>query len=132
MTHDPRFDQAADPYQRPFAVEVGESRDGVAVIILYGEMDMAAIRAFRSGVEQAVGDREIRTLILDMAQVPFMDSSMLRELLRLNQELRQRGAWPVLAALQSPVRRLLDLTRTAELFRLADSREAALQRATGG
>jgi len=132
VTDDPHFDETGAPIARPFTVEVGEPRDGVALIVLEGEMDMAAIRAFRSGVEAAIGDREIRTLILDMAEVPFMDSSMLRELLRLNQELRQRGAWPVLAGLQSPVRRLLDLTRTAELFRLAETREAALRRATGG
>ena len=130
MSDDPRFDETADAL-RPFTIEVGEARDGVALIILQGEMDMAAIRTFRSGVEDAIGDRDIRTLIIDMSEVPFMDSSMLRELLRLNQELRQQGAWPVLAGLQGPVRRLLDLTRTAELFRLADSPEAALERAAG-
>ena len=117
---------------RPFTAQVGERREGLAVLVLDGEMDMAAIRAFRAGVEDAIDDRDLRTLVLDMAGVPFMDSSMLRELLRLNQELRQQGAWPVLAGLQDPVRRLLDLTRTAELFRLADTRETALQRARGG
>jgi anti-anti-sigma factor len=116
---------------RPFTAEVGEPRDAVAVLVLRGEMDMAAIRAFRAGVEAALGDREVRMLVLDMEEVPFMDSSMLRELLRLNQELRQQGAWPVLAALQGAVRRLLDLTRTAELFRLAESRQAAVERAGG-
>ena len=120
------------PVPRPFTVTVGDSAEGVAVLVLEGEMDMAGIRAFRAGVEEALGDREIRTLILDMSEVPFMDSSMLRELLRVNQELRQQGAWPVLAGLQGPVRRLLDLTRTAELFRLAEGREVALRRATGG
>ncbi len=117
---------------RPFSARAGEGTDGVAVLVLEGEMDMAGIRAFRAGVDAAVGDRDIRALVLDMAEVPFMDSSMLRELLRLNQELRQRGAWPVLAGLQGPVRRLLDLTRTAELFRLAETREAAVTRASGG
>jgi len=120
------------PFPRPFTVEVGEAPEGVGLLILEGEMDMAAIRAFRAGVEEALGDREVRALVLDMAEVPFMDSSMLRELLRLNQELRQQGAWPVLVALQGPVRRLLDLTRTAELFRLSDTREGAVRRASGG
>jgi len=122
---------AAARVPRPFTAQVGERREGLAVLVLDGEMDMAAIRAFRAGVEAAIGDRDLRTLVLDMSGVAFMDSSMLRELLRLNQELRQQGAWPVLAGLQGPVRRLLDLTRTAELFRLADSREAALARSGG-
>ena len=128
--HSPHADTG--PLPRPFSVAVGESPDGVAVLVLEGEMDMAGIRAFRAGVDEALGDREVRTVILDMSEVPFMDSSMLRELLRLNQELRQQGAWPVLAGLQPSVRRLLDLTRTTELFRLADGRESALRRATGG
>ena len=126
---EPDSPETSGPLPRPFTAEVLEAPEGAAVLVLDGEMDMAAIRAFRAGVEEAMGERDVRTLVLDMAEVTFMDSSMLRELLRLNQELRQQGAWPVLAGLQSPVRRLLDLTRTAELFRLADSREAALERA---
>lgn len=132
MDERPQDPAAEDALPRPFRAQAGEAPEGAALLVLEGEMDMAGIRAFRSGVDAALGDRDVRTVVLDMAEVTFMDSSMLRELLRLNQELRQRGAWPVLVALQGPVRRLLDLTRTAELFRLADSREAALRRATGG
>ncbi len=132
MSDDSASNDPRTPVPRPFKVQVGEAPEPAALLTLEGEMDMAAIRAFRAGVEQAMGDRDVRTLVLDMRGVPFMDSSMLRELLRLNQELRQQGAWPVLAGLQDPVRRLLDLTRTAELFRLADSPEAALARAGGG
>ncbi len=132
MSDDLASNDPRTPVPRPFTVQVGEAPEPAALLTLEGEMDMAAIRAFRAGVEQAMGDRDVRTLVLDMRGVPFMDSSMLRELLRLNQELRQQGAWPVLAGLQDPVRRLLDLTRTAELFRLADSPEAALARAGGG
>ena len=131
MSDVPEHPEPVARIPRPFTAEVGETREGLAVLVLHGEMDMAAIRPFRAGVEAAIGDRSLRTLVLDMAEVPFLDSSMLRELLRLNQELRQQGAWPVLAGLQGPVRRLLDLTRTAELFRLADSREAALARSGG-
>ncbi len=131
MSDDPASNDPGTPVPRPFKVQVGDVPDPAALLTLDGEMDMAGIRAFREGVEQAIGDRDVRTLVLDMRGVSFMDSSMLRELLRLNQELRQQGAWPVLAGLQGPVRRLLDLTRTAELFRLAESPEAALERASG-
>ncbi len=132
MSDDPAITEPGTPVPRPFKADVGSAPESAALLTLEGEMDMAAIRAFRAGVEEAMGDRDVRTLVLDMRGVAFMDSSMLRELLRLNQELRQQGAWPVLAGLQGPVRRLLDLTRTAELFRLAESREAALERAGGG
>jgi anti-anti-sigma factor len=131
VSDDPASNDPGSPFPRPFKVHVEDVPDPAALLTLDGEMDMAGIRAFREGVEQAMGDRDVRTLVLDMRGVSFMDSSMLRELLRLNQELRQQGAWPVLAGLQGPVRRLLDLTRTAELFRLAESPEAALERASG-
>lgn len=131
MSDDSAINDPGTPVPRPFKVQVGDVPDPAALLTLDGEMDMAGIRAFREGVEEAMGDRDVRTLVLDMRGVSFMDSSMLRELLRLNQELRQQGAWPVLAGLQAPVRRLLDLTRTAELFRLAETPEAALERASG-
>ena len=85
MSDEPTTPETTDPLPRPFTVRVLEAPEDVAVLVLDGEMDMAAIRAFRSGVEEAIGDREVRTLILDMADVTFLDSSMLRELLRLHQ-----------------------------------------------
>ena len=106
-----------------FNVEVVPAPDGVTVVALSGELDMAATPFVRSRVDEAAGTR---ALVLDLAAVTFVDSSMLKELLRAHSQLSHRGGLLVLAAVQSAVQRLLELTRTSELLHLAATREEAL------
>ena len=81
------------------------------------------LRALRSHVDEAAGGRGV---VLDLSGATFVDSSMLKELLRASAELARYETRLVLAGIPPAVRRLLDLTRTAELFTLADDRDAAL------
>jgi anti-anti-sigma factor len=104
------------------AVAVPET-PGAALLVLSGEFDLAAASLFRERVI-AAGNREgVRTVVLDLAEVAFMDSSMLKELLRAHAEMPGRL---VLAGLQPAVARLLELTRTAAFFRIAPDRASGL------
>lgn len=98
---------------------------GCALIALAGELDLSSAAEFRGAVGSAAADGTSR-VVLDLTEVTFLDSSMLKELLRANAELGQADQRLVLVSPQPPVQRLLDLTRTAELFELADDRAAAL------
>jgi anti-sigma B factor antagonist len=111
-----------------FAIEPLPASEGVAVIALRGELDMAAAAAIRSHVDRASGGRG---LVLDLAEVTFVDSSILKELLRAATELDRYETRLVLAGVPPAVQRLLDLTRTAELFTIAPDRAAALRLAAG-
>jgi anti-anti-sigma factor len=95
----------------------------VALIELAGELDIAATSALRSYVDEAA-DR--RGLVLDLSGATFVDSSMLKELLRASAELDRYETRLVLAGISPAVRRVLELTRTTDLFTLADDRAAAL------
>jgi anti-anti-sigma factor len=95
----------------------------VAVVELAGELDMAATGEVRSRIDEAA-DR--RALVLDMAGATFLDSSMLKELLRANDELGRYDTRLVLAGVAPAVRRVLELTCTTDLFTIADDRTAAL------
>ena len=97
--------------------------DGVASLVLRGELDMAAAPELRARVDAAAG---ARALLIDLAEATFVDSAVLKELLRADSELARHDTRLVLVAIAAPVRRLLDLTRTAELFTLAPDRETAL------
>jgi anti-anti-sigma factor len=99
--------------------------DGVALIALAGELDLSSAGDFRAALEAALADGAER-VVLDLDEVAFVDSSMLKELLRANAELSEQGRKLVLVAPQPAVRRLLDLTRTAEMFTVADDRAAGL------
>jgi anti-anti-sigma factor len=84
---------------------------------------MAATGEVRSRIDEAA-DR--RALVLDMAGATFLDSSMLKELLRANDELGRYDTRLVLAGVAPAVRRVLELTCTTDLFTIADDRTAAL------
>src|SRR4051794_29143258 len=97
---------------------------GTGVIALEGELDLAAAPELRKRLDEFEG----RTLVLDFARATFIDSAVLKELLRGRVELAERGVRLVLAGVPVPVRRLMDLTRTSELFEDAPDVEAALKR----
>ena len=66
--------------------------------------------------------------MLDLSRTSFIDSAVLKELLRARAELAERDIRLVLAGVPPPVRRLLDLTRTSELFEDAADVDEAVRR----
>jgi anti-anti-sigma factor len=103
-------------------------RDGATgVLKLEGELDLAAAPALRERIDEFDG----ASLVLDFQRVTFIDSAVLKELLRARAELADRGMRLVLAGVPDPVRRLLDLTRTSELFEDAPDVDTALRRLNG-
>jgi anti-anti-sigma factor len=111
-----------------YSIAKREAPAGVSVIVLRGELDMAAAPLLRARVnEQRAG----HGVVIDLADTTFIDSAVLKELLRARAELAARDGRLVLAAIPRPVRRLLDLTRTAELFEEAPDAAAAIRRLSG-
>jgi anti-anti-sigma factor len=107
---------------RPPAAYTIRLRDDAPVLVLEGEPDIASAPELRRHVDEFSGD----ALVLDLKRTTFIDSAVLKELLRARVELAERGVRLVLAGVPAPVRRLMDLTRTSELFEHAGSVEAAL------
>ena len=107
-----------------FRVTVGDAPDGVTLLILAGELDIAATAALRGHVDSAAGARAV---VLDLSGATFVDSSMLKELLRASAELSRYGTALVLMQVPPVVQRLLSLTRTDGLFTTAADREEALR-----
>jgi anti-anti-sigma factor len=106
----------------PAAYTIREASAGV--LGLEGELDIAAAPELRKRVDEAAGD----SLVLDFGRVTFIDSAVLKELLRARVELAERGIRLILAAVRPPVQRLMDLTRTSELFEEAPDVDEALKR----
>lgn len=118
----PTVDSSGIRPPRAYAIEAGPPQGGVAVVRLAGELDMAATDELRALFGPPPG---ASAMVLDLADVTFIDSAVLKELLRARDELGASGIQFVLAGVGGAVRRLLDLTRTTELFETApDSAEA--------
>jgi anti-anti-sigma factor len=111
-----------------YTVEELPSADGVATLVLSGELDMAAAPKVRERVDAAAGRR---ALVIDLGDATFIDSAVLKELLRANAELARQDTRLVLASIAPPVRRLLELTRTSALFDVAGDRHEAVRRFEG-
>lgn len=110
-----------------FAIAERPAAAGIAVLALRGELDLSAAPRLRARIAQAATGR---ALVIDLRRVTFLDSAILKELLRARGELVADDVRLVLAGAPKQVRRLLDLTRTAELFDQADDVETALTRLT--
>lgn len=100
--------------------------DDVVVLAFAGELDLAMHERFHALVDEVVAENP-RLVVADLSEAEFMDSTMLRELLRAHSSLTEAGARLVVAGSQAPVRRLLELTGTDDLLTLAQTREQALQ-----
>ncbi|QMU77111.1 STAS domain-containing protein [Streptacidiphilus sp. PB12-B1b] len=83
--------------------------DDRAVVSLTGELDVDTAVALQHQLAALVLQGR-KHVVLDLAQVPFMDSSGLNSILRARSETQRYDGNLLLAAPGSAVRRLLDLT----------------------
>jgi anti-sigma B factor antagonist len=111
-----------------YVIEASATPDGAVVLTMEGEFDLASAPTIREHLAAARAGGP-SAVVLDMAEVTFLDSSALRELLRAEAALRTAGAPLILAALRPAVARLLELTRTTGLLTSAPTVEEALRRA---
>ncbi len=121
----PRVDAQGIRPPDAYAIELRDAGGGVTVVVLEGELDLAAVPELREQLTEAARGAD-RGVVLDMAEVTFVDSSALRELLRAHSGLRDAGRELVLAGVGPAVARLFELTRTTGMLHLAPTVDAAL------
>lgn len=92
-----------------------QDHDGVRVLRLAGELDLSTADLLRG----AVGDHE-GPLVLDLAEVAFIDSSGVRALVDVS-----AGRVVGIHAPSEAVQRMLELTRLADRFPRVASLDAA-------
>jgi len=93
------------------------TESGVAVIALRGEIDLAASPALRTLLREKSADR-CPALILDFAEVDYIDSSGLATLVEYCREARAFGGGFGLAALKPRVRTVFEIVRLHEFLPL--------------
>jgi anti-anti-sigma factor len=108
-----------------YVIEERIAADGILVLVLEGEFDLAAVPSLQEQLD-AARERAERGIVLDFAAVTFVDSSGLRELLRARNACRDEGKGFALASLQPAVTRLLELTGVTKAIPSAPTLERAV------
>jgi anti-sigma B factor antagonist len=109
-----------------FEVSIDEHAEGYSVIAVRGEMDLHTAPKFQYAIERAAGNEGVGAVVVDMAEVTFMDSSALSALMRSKDTLGQQGVSLRLAAPSGAVERIFSVTGFQDYFDIFSSREAAI------
>lgn len=108
-----------------FAVSVGESGQGRAVVTVRGELDLATADRLWMELEPLLGSHGL--VVLDGTGISFLDSSGLRVLLQAGKRATAESAAFRLVAPQPAVQRVLELAGASGHLEIRDSVPAALE-----
>src|SRR5262245_45976578 len=89
-----------------------DGSDGDVLLQIAGEVDLGSAAAFRAGLHDAI-ETARGVVILDMAEVTFMDSAGIEQLVRAREDA---GGRLRVSALHPSVQRVLEMTALLEWF----------------
>src|SRR5207248_3127925 len=98
----------------------------VMVAAVRGEIDLHNSPQLRSELLSMLGRSTPRKLVLNLSQVPYMDSSAVAVLVEMLQNLRMTGGRVLLTNLQPRVKGLLEIARLSSIFVICKDEEEAL------
>ncbi|MBD2103796.1 STAS domain-containing protein [Leptolyngbya sp. FACHB-261] len=88
-----------------------------------GRIDTTSATELQKQLDAVVSERDV-TLLVDMAEVEFLDSSGLVTLVTGLKQARQMGNRLVLCSLKGPVRLIFEITQMDRVFEIFENCEA--------
>ena len=101
--------------------------DGVVIISFKGRLDGSVASFLREEIDR-ISSQEIKSVIFDLADTDFMDSSGLALVVSAYKRMRSYGGMLVLVNLSKNVRYLMELSRLDRVFMICDNQEQALEK----
>jgi anti-anti-sigma factor len=95
------------------------AQDDVTVLTLSGELDLASTPILERELA-AVESAGAKRIVIDLAEVGFMDSSGLQALLRARERAAEEGVELALRRGPHQVQRVFELTKTIDAFSFVD------------
>ncbi|MGV9560665.1 STAS domain-containing protein [Streptomyces sp. NPDC003401] len=111
--------------QNPLSVEVTLPREDVALVTVEGYLDLDTATEFQAHLANQLHHGR-RHFLLDLSEVPFMDSSGMNIILRVYQEARELPGSVHVIDPTPAVRRVLDLTGVSITVPISDKVDDAL------
>ncbi len=97
------------------------------MIVVRGEVDLHNSPALRTEILKHLADPAVRRLVLNLAAVPYMDSSGIAVFVEALQKLRRVGGKVCLTDLQPRVKGLLEIARLDTIFSICPDEAAAVK-----
>ena len=102
-------------------------REGDAVVAaVRGEIDLSNSAELRTELLDLIQKAKPARLVLNLAQVPYMDSSAVAVLVESLQKMRKTGGKVILTTLQPRVRSLLEIAHLNSIFVLVRDEQEAM------
>jgi anti-sigma B factor antagonist len=103
-------------------------KEGDAVIVsVRGEIDLQNSPELRTELLDLLAKHTPQRLVINLSQVPYMDSSAIAVLVELLQKARKTGGRVFLTNLQPRVKGLLEIARLGSIFGIVDGEAEALK-----
>jgi len=116
----------ADPKKIPDTITVtSETRDGATFVLPVGDVDLTASPTLRNELKKLQAARPQR-LIVDLSQVPYMDSSGVATLVEAMQIARRNNTKLVLCGMQQKVKSIFEIARLDTVFAIVPDAAQAL------
>ncbi|MEC8735237.1 MAG: STAS domain-containing protein [Planctomycetota bacterium] len=101
-----------------------ENSDGTTVLKPSGDVDLSGAPELRARIAEVFSDPPAR-LVIDLSEVPYMDSSGVATLVEGMQLANHAGATLVLAGMQDRVKSIFEIARLDTVFKIAEDLTAA-------
>lgn len=89
--------------------------DSVTHVSFQGELDFQSVRFISAALREPLSERR-RTVVLDMSELSFIDSSGLGVLIRMKREVELLEGRLLVSGVSPAVQRVIDVTRLNEWF----------------
>ena len=98
--------------------------NNVSIIILEGEVDISSTDLIRGKLKKLIDEKK-KAIVINLANVPYIDSSGLGVFVETMQEMGKYGGELKLAGLTDDVKKVFELTRLTNFFSIfAEEKEA--------
>jgi len=98
--------------------------NGVVVIVLEGEVDISTTDLMRGKFKKLIEEKK-KAIVVNLASVPYIDSSGLGMFVETMQEMGKYGGELKLSGLTDDVKKVFELTRLSNFFSIfAEEKEA--------
>jgi anti-sigma B factor antagonist len=102
--------------ERYYSIDTFVPKNGLGTLRLGGSLDIGAREDVRDSIMEAAAAPGLRTLMVDLSGVAFLDSEALAGLIEGFLRVRETGVGIRMVNAYGIVRRVLEVTGTLELF----------------